>query len=108
MSMARKIAKNSTHKRFNHIVLITAGKRILATGYNHGKIHAEEVAIRRLAHYNRNNGSAPRSLTLTSLMFKKRNGNIGDSFPCTDCLQLINKNKIRWITYIEKGMVRTI
>jgi len=110
LRMLRRISKRSTHQRFNHVAIITAGKRVLATGYNRGELHAEEVAIRRLAHITRNSGGSPNpsSLTLTSLMFKRKNGNIGESFPCNDCLQLINKAKIRWVTYVENGVVKTV
>jgi deoxycytidylate deaminase len=108
LRMIRRISKRSTHQRFNHVAIITSGKRVLAVGYNRGEIHAEEVAIRRLAHVSRNNRNIPSSLTLTSLMFKRKNGNIGESFPCNDCLQLINKAKIRWVTYVENGVIKTV
>lgn len=108
INLARKIASKSTHKIFNHVAIITAGRRILSVGYNRGEHHAEEIAIRRLSHINRNNGSIPRSLTITSLMFRKKTNSMGDSFPCYKCQARIAKAKIRWITYVERGMLRTI
>jgi len=109
ISMARRIAKKSTHKLFSHVAIITSGKRVLSVGYNRGEVHAEEVAIKRLLHKHRNNKNDPRALTLTSLMFKKRNGHIGtNSFPCEACLIKIAKTKIRWITFINKGIITTI
>lgn len=107
--MARRIAARSDHKLFHHVAIITSGKRVLAFGYNRGELHAEEIAIRRLNAYTRNNGGPPHSLTLTSIMFKRKNGVLGtSSFPCNKCLLKMEKANIRWVTYIDRGMVKTV
>ena len=106
--MARRIAFQSDHKRFKHVSIITSGRKILAVGYNKGEEHSEAVAIKRLNHHKRNNGDIPHTLTITNLMFKTRNGNLGNSFPCIECITAISKARIRWITYVENGVYRTI
>lgn len=100
----KKIASKSTHHRYNHATLIFAGSRLLVVGYNNKDHHAEIVALRRLEALLRNgNTRRPRNLHLVNIMIKKKSGNLGDSYPCDNCMRAIEASDIRTITYIAKS-----
>lgn len=46
--LARKIAKRARHSFAFHAAIVTRGGAVVATGYNHGTIHAEQNALGQL------------------------------------------------------------
>lgn len=104
-NMARRIARNSTHKTYLHVAIITKGSKVLSVGYNKGYEHAETVALKRLLRDKRNNKNIPKGLTLTSFMFKRKNDNLGNSKPCSNCARTIAPY-INSVFYHEKGMLK--
>lgn len=99
--MMKKIAKMSPHARYQHCSLIFAGSRLLAYGYNREGIHSEIVAINRLNALLRNdNSKRPRNLHMINLMIKKKNGKLGNSCPCDNCMAAIMSSNIKTVTYL--------
>lgn len=107
LNQMRRIADKSTHNRYHHSALIFSGSRLLSYGYNFGTTHAEELAIKRLLRRNRigHKITLPSNLHLISFMYKKSSGNMGNSLPCPDCMDLIKSVPIRTITYFDRRQV---
>lgn len=95
---------HSDHKSYKHVALIFSGGRLLSYGYNTRTMHAEVSALKRLDRiYRTNNSRRPRNLHLVSFMIKRKTGNIGSSYPCSDCLTVLFKNDIRKVTCYSLG-----
>jgi deoxycytidylate deaminase len=105
LSLLIKRAKRSSHWRYQHVALILSGSRLLSWGYNTDTLHAEESALRRLDRlYRPGNSRRPKNLHLISFMVRKRDGSFGNSEPCERCADLLIRNKVRRITFVnQKG-----
>src|SRR3989304_10146626 len=104
LNQMRRIAGKSLHPRYHHSELIFSGNRLLSYGYNFRETHAEESAIKRLLRRNRrgmDSTSLPNNLHLVSFMYKKSTGNMGNSLPCSHCMELIKLNGIKTVTYFD-------
>jgi deoxycytidylate deaminase len=102
MRQLEKISKRSTHRLYCHSALIFSGPRLLAIGYNHEHVHAEDHAIRRLKRLARSNNSGlPPNLHLISFMVKRSSGNMGNSLPCHNCMRAIRSVGIRKVTFFN-------
>lgn len=78
-SLAKKIAKQSTHRQHHHAVIITCGGAVVSVGSNINHKHAEIDAIGRLKV-----SQLRKKLTLWSFRWRK-NGTWGQARPCEDC-----------------------
>jgi deoxycytidylate deaminase len=96
----RRIASKSPHSRYKHCSLIFAGSRLLATGYNHGEVHAEIDALNHLDQVVRNT-RRPKTLHMINFMYKTISGNPGNSYPCKKCELVLNTAGFRSITYYD-------
>ena len=105
LNLLKKIASKSTHSRNNHAVIILKGNRILSTGYNHGDIHAEIMAIKRASRANEGNRKFSKNslynATLISFMSRRITSTIGVSRPCGNCLRAITLEGIRRVIYFD-------
>lgn len=99
----RKLAKKSDHKWAHHVALLYSGGCIVAVGFNKGEMHAEEMAIRKLQ-------MAGGTATRMRSMRIRRDGKIGASKPCEDCLKSIISAGIKQVYYhdydgVEQRMI---
>ena len=104
LNQMRRIASKSEHDKYCHSALIFDGPRLLSYGYNFRHIHAEASAIKRLLRRTRighSKTTLPNNLHLISFMYKKSSGNMGNSLPCPDCMDLIKTVPIKTITYFD-------
>lgn len=85
----RKTASKST-EHFKHAACVVKGGRVLAVGYNHGKIHAEADAIRGV--------SSAEGCVLYVVRIKK-DGKFMMSRPCNNCMNLAIRRGIKKIVY---------
>lgn len=95
--MLRRISERSSHSRNMHAAIILKGGRVISTGYNHGQTHAEIAAIHRATRpggYKNLLGS-----TIISFMCRRRTGSIGNSKPCSSCMDAIRSQGIRRVVY---------
>ena len=102
----KRIASKSHHNKYCHSVIILKGDRVLSYGHNHSHVHAEITAIRRLLRRNKRGSqqSIPNNLHLISYMFKRHNGNEGNSKPCENCEFTIRElGLIKTITYFQEN-----
>jgi deoxycytidylate deaminase len=88
----RKIAKKSTHRWAHHVAFLAQHNRIVAVGYNRGSLHAEEMALRKMRM------AGGRADRLYSYRIR-RDGRLGASKPCSNCLLSIQRAGIRHIYY---------
>src|SRR5512139_455574 len=94
--VARKLAlKKSRSQTHRHAALIVNKGRIIAAGWNHGWVHAEADALRRLAGYNL--GGAEMLCVRV-----RRNGSLGTAKPCAKCMSLLQENGFRWVSYTDE------
>lgn len=90
----RKIAKKSTHRWAHHVAILTEGGRTVAVGYNRGECHAEDMAIRKL----RLSGGHANRLYSYRI---RRDGRIGASRPCDNCMALLREFGIQYVYYSD-------
>lgn len=90
----RKLAKNCQHPWAHHVAVLAKGGKTVAIGYNRGTLHAEAMAIRKLVL------SGARANRLYSYRIR-RDGRIGASRPCDDCMALLRQHGIRHIYYSD-------
>jgi len=76
---AVKEANKSDHHQFKHATLLFKGSRLIATGYNLGKKHAEIMALNQVKHKGGAVGAVAFNVRLTKL------GTLAMSAPCIDC-----------------------
>jgi deoxycytidylate deaminase len=91
---ARRIAKKSDHKWAHHVAILFRGGEIMAIGYNKGVMHAEEMALRKLQMAQ---GTAH---TIRSIRIR-RDGKLGASRPCEDCLRQIRTHGIKYVYFSD-------
>lgn len=106
LRIAQKLAQKSHHRQHHHACIITKGSKIIATGYNHKFMHAEQDAIRKVTTRALRNGRIMKGLTLYSFRWRK-GGTWGNAAPCNKCLDVIERKpwlEISTIFYTnEKG-----
>ncbi len=103
IDMMHRIASKSNHK-YRHCSIIFAGNRLLTWGYNHGDVHSEIMALKRLDQLFRNdNTRKPKNLHIVNFMYKNASGNPGNSAPCENCASRIFYAGIKRVTYYNKG-----
>ncbi len=106
LNLLKRVAKKSPHDKYNHSSLIYSGSRLISFGYNHSNTHAEVHAIIKLFRLYRNKGIEnrryPNNLHLISFMQKRRSGNSGSSYPCSNCIEWIKRAGIRKVTYFNQ------
>jgi pyrimidine deaminase RibD-like protein len=89
LRIAKKLALKSEHRQHHHACIITKGGNIIATGYNHKFMHAEEDAIRKISKRFLCDGKKQKGLVLYSFRWTK-GGQWGDAKPCSGCSFWIN------------------
>lgn len=111
LSFAKKKINKNLNK-INTLAVIESSGRIISSAQNdmskshtvffnghHCKaIHAEFAAIRKTAN--------PEGTNIYIFRFLK-NGGLGNSKPCSNCMRLIIENKIRTITYYDGKQIVT-
>jgi deoxycytidylate deaminase len=88
----RRLVKKSNHKQHKHAVLVYRGGALVATGYNHGEIHAEQVALGKLWPDHRV-GTRVVSIRL------RKNGELGMAKPCPKCEAMLRAAGVKSVTY---------
>ena len=100
INLLKKLSKKSDHKSYKHATLIMKGGALLSVGYNHGELHSEVVAIKKLWP-NKRLGT-----TVINIRTKK-DGSIGNSYPCQDCLHLLKTAGVKkLIVYTSIGYIQ--
>lgn len=89
LTLAKKLAARSQHKQHHHACIITKGGKVIATGYNHAFMHAEEDAIRKVVTRNKRSGREQTGLVLWSFRWRK-NGTFGNAMPCDRCREAVS------------------
>ena len=91
-SIIEKLAAKSDHKQHHHVVVLMRGGATVATGYNHGLIHAEDSALRRVWPDQRKG--------LKAWSFRlRRDGKLGMAKPCVKCQKLLRDSGIKVVYY---------
>lgn len=85
LNLMRRIASKSPHVKYQHCTLIFVGNRLISYGYNRANAHAEIVALNRARAVFRNQKKIPSNLHMVNFMIKRKNGNLGNSYPCDKC-----------------------
>lgn len=99
---ATEIAKRSTHRSYKHGVIVTKGSSILATGFNHGTIHAEYHALNKLW------PSKRRGVTVWSVRITP-GGRLSCAKPCPKCQKLLIENGIKKVIFsTHKSTIETM
>jgi len=98
LKQARKIALRSTCAYYHHAAIVTRGGAVIATGYNHRRIHAEVHALSSLW------PSERVGTTVWSLRFTK-NG-MGNAKPCPSCEAYMREAGVKVCRYSgPKGVI---
>jgi deoxycytidylate deaminase len=88
----RRLVKRSTHKQHRHAVLVYRGGALVATGYNLGDHHAEQVALGKLWPDHRV------GTRVVSIRMRK-DGNLGMAKPCPKCEVMLREAGVKSVTY---------
>lgn len=99
ISRAVRLAKKkSRHPCHKHAAIVFDKKRLLAVGYNHGNVHAEQSALDNLEGLD---GEAP---ALSMLVIRvRRDGKLGLSKPCPNCRKSLVVEKFKHIFYTDSN-----
>jgi len=90
---ARKLsATRSQHKYAFHSVIVQRGGATVATGYNHGEIHAEVNALGKLWPDHRE-GTKLWSIRVTP------GGKLASAKPCNNCETYLRKYGVKLVIY---------
>jgi deoxycytidylate deaminase len=92
LKLARKLAKKARHNYAFHGVIVQRGGAIVATGYNHHIIHAEQNAVNQLW------PSERKGCKLWSIRVTK-GGKLAMAKPCADCEEYLRRNGIKAVWY---------
>lgn len=106
LRIAKKLAQKSEHRQHHHAVIITKGGKIIATGYNHKFMHAEEDALRKVETLQIRNGRQFKGLVLYSFRWRK-GGTWGDAEPCSRCYNEILNYFVSAVYYTNSNGVLT-
>jgi deoxycytidylate deaminase len=88
----RRLVKKSNHKQHKHAVMIFRGGALVATGYNHEDIHAEQVALGKLWPDHRV-GTRVVSIRL------RKNGELGMAKPCAKCEAMLREAGVKSVMF---------
>jgi deoxycytidylate deaminase len=88
----RRLVKKSNHKQHKHAVMIFRGGALVATGYNHEDIHAEQVALGKLWPDHRV-GTRVVSIRL------RKNGELGMAKPCPKCEVMLREAGVKSVMF---------
>jgi deoxycytidylate deaminase len=88
----RRLIKKSNHKQHKHAVLIYRGGALVATGYNHEDIHAEQVALGKLWPDHRV------GTRVVSIRMRK-NGELGMAKPCPKCEAMLREAGVKSVMF---------
>lgn len=93
-----RMAGRSEH-RHRHATILIRGGRLLSSGYNHNGKHAEEHAITKFKgrHFSDN---AFKNVTAINIRLGW-DGKFKKCAPCENCIELLRKNKIYEVYYIN-------
>jgi len=86
-----EISRKSPHN-FKHVAIVERAGKILAIGYNHDGIHAEESALKKLW------PSERIGTRIISLRFTKT-GKLANAKPCCECQKLLLESGVKKVTY---------
>lgn len=98
LRIARKLSQRSTHAFAFHAAILLRGGAIVATGYNHDEIHAEENALCDLW------PSKCRGTVLWSIRFTKT-GRLANGKPCLRCETLARERGVKLVYYSTRERV---
>jgi deoxycytidylate deaminase len=88
-----KTARKSTHRSYHHGAIVIRGGAIISSGYNHGFIHAEVHAIKKLW---------PNTVKGCSVMVVRvTDKGFGKSKPCAECYKYMRDVGIGKVTYTD-------
>jgi cytidine deaminase len=91
-SLVMKLCSRSTHRQHRHAALVFSGGAIKAMGYNHGEIHAEVHALKKLWPDHR------KGATVYSFRFTKA-GKMAMAKPCAECEKFMRENDVKVVYY---------
>lgn len=94
--MAIKLCQKSHHHQHHHGAIVVAGGAIKAVGYNHGQIHAEIHALKKLWPSERKN------VKLYSLRFSK-GGKWAMAKPCANCEKFLREAGVKVVYYTTES-----
>lgn len=92
--LALKELKKSHHSFAHHGVVVIRGGNVVAVGFNHGDIHAEVQALRKLWPSERK-GTKVVSVRMTKA------GKITMAKPCPSCESFLRENGIKKVYYTD-------
>ena len=99
-SLVLKVAAKARHKHHVHVAIVTRGGAIVAIGYNHEEVHAEDMALSKL-------WPSERIGTKLYSIRVRPGGKYGMAKPCDDCMKLIESSGVKQVFYsTDTGMVR--
>jgi pyrimidine deaminase RibD-like protein len=96
LRVAAKVAAHSTHRQHHHAAILTRGGSIVATGTNHGHVHAEVAALERVWPDQRV------GLKLYSFRFT-RSGALALAKPCKPCQVALRLYGVTVVYYSTTG-----
>lgn len=97
INRAIKEAIKSDHHQFRHATLLFKGSRLIATGYNYGKKHAEIMALNKVKHKGGAAGAIAFNIRLTKL------GTLAMSRPCIDCANALDAAGVSKTIYTKNN-----
>lgn len=97
IKLLKQLSQNSNHSRFKHGAIVLKGGAIQSFGYNFNDTHAEVHALKVLW------PSKRRGTTVFNLRFTNRA--IGNSRPCSSCMDFMVRNKVANIWFYEGGIL---
>jgi pyrimidine deaminase RibD-like protein len=86
------LVSKSGHHQHRHAVIVMKGGAIIATGYNHGTVHAEIHALSRIWP-NKRKGCKIYSIRI------RKDGNFGMAKPCPPCEAYLIEHGIKKVYY---------
>jgi pyrimidine deaminase RibD-like protein len=92
--LAMKRLQKATHRFAFHGVVVERGGAAIASGYNHGDIHAEINALGKLWPSERR-GTKVWSIRVTP------GGRFASAKPCLDCEGYLRKNGVKAVIYSD-------
>lgn len=93
LSKAIKTAHASSHGDFKHGALLVKGGSLLASGFNHGRIHAEKCAISKVW------PSKVRGSILINVRITKTG--FGRSAPCRKCHEMLRVLGVKSVIFYD-------
>ena len=92
----KRLSLRSDHHNFRHVAVLTRGSSVVAIGFNHNTIHAEDAVLRRVWPDQR------AGLTLWSYRVT-RGGRLSMARPCVMCQAMLLRNGIIRVRYSDSN-----